>query len=282
MLLVSLSVDPQHDTPQVLTEYARRFEASPERWWFLTGSRPLIYDLIGSRFKLSVMENPAFLASGNSEAIAHSDRLALVDRGRVIGLFDSNEPAALAALVEQAKRKAAAGLDSDPALRQCRPQRTLRAVAALSAGESIRSHVAQPAPRTRPHDDAPSSAPPLEVPRVRFHLVCMALAVLCSTIFLVFYLLYHYHAGSVPFRGQGPTRWLYFTVLISHTVLATFGVVPLVLLTLLRALRHDFSRHRLIAATTLPIWLYVSVTGVLIYLMLYHLPLPDPSSSLPV
>ncbi len=281
VLLLSLSVDPQHDTPQVLTEYARRFEASPERWWFLTGSRPLIYDLIGSRFKLSVMENPAFLASGNSEAIAHSDRLALVDRGRVIGLFDSNEPAALAALVEQAKRKAL------PAWIRTLPSvnaglNALSALLLLVGWRAIRSHVAQPAPRTRPHDDAPSSAPTLEVPRVRFHLVCMALAVLCSTIFLVFYLLYHYHAGSVPFRGQGPTRWLYFTVLISHTVLATFGVVPLVLLTLLRALRHDFSRHRLIAATTLPIWLYVSVTGVLIYLMLYHLPLPDPSSSLPV
>ena len=91
----------------------------------------------------------------------------------------------------------------------------------------------------------------------------MVLAVLTSAIFLVFYLVYHYHAGSVPFPGQGPTRWLYFTVLISHTFLATFGVVPLVFLTLLRALQRDFSRHRLIAATTFPIWVYVSVTGVL-------------------
>ena len=64
VLLVSLSVDPEHDTPQVLAEYARRFEAEPERWWFLTGSRPLIYDLIQRRFKLSVMENPAPEADG--------------------------------------------------------------------------------------------------------------------------------------------------------------------------------------------------------------------------
>ena len=100
----------------------------------------------------------------------------------------------------------------------------------------------------------------------------MVLAVCTSAIFLACYLLYHYKAGSVPFRGIGPSRLVYFTVLISHTVLATFGVVPLVLLTLIRALRRDFPRHRSIAATAFPIWLYVSVTGVVIYLMLYHLP----------
>ena len=120
-----------------------------------------------------------------------------------------------------------------------------------------------------------------QVPRVRGHIVCMVLAVLTSAIFLGFYLVYHYQAGSMPFRGQGPIRWLYFTVLISHTFLATLGVVPLVLLTLLRALQRDFSRHRLIAATTFPIWVYVSVTGVLIYLMLYHLPVAGYRSALP-
>ena len=112
----------------VLAEYARRFEAEPDRWWFLTGSRPLIYNLIQRRFKLSVMENPAPEADGKAEAIAHSDRLALVDRGRVVGLFDSNEPAALETLVEQAKRKALSRLDSGPAHGQCQPQRALRAV----------------------------------------------------------------------------------------------------------------------------------------------------------
>ena len=104
--LVSLSVDPVHDTPQVLSEYARRFDADPEQWWFLTGPRDRIYSLIQRRFKLSVMENPAADPDGKSEAIAHSDRLALVDQGRIIGLFDSNEPAAINTLVDQAKRLA--------------------------------------------------------------------------------------------------------------------------------------------------------------------------------
>ena len=281
VLLVSLSVDPEHDTPQVLAEYARRFEAEPERWWFLTGSRALIYNLIQRRFKLSVMENPAPEADGKAEAIAHSDRLALVDRGRVVGLFDSNEPAALGSIVEQAKRRALPGwVRALPTVNA-----SLNALCALFliVGWSfIRSRDAMPGSPARPDAKALASASVLQVPRVRGHVVCMVLAVLTSAIFLVFYLVYHYHAGSMPFRGQGPTRWLYFTVLISHTFLATLGVVPLVLLTLLRALQRDFSRHRLIAATTFPIWVYVSVTGVFIYLMLYHLPIADSGSALPV
>ena len=95
---------------------------------------------------------------------------------------------------------------------------------------------------------------------------------LTSALFLVSYLVYHYHAGSVSFRSGGSLRLVYFTILLSHTVLATFGVVPLVVLTLTRALRRDFARHSRIAQVTFPIWLYVSVTGVVIYLMLYHLP----------
>jgi len=280
VLLVSLSVDPEHDTPQVLAEYARRFEAEPERWWFLTGSRPLIYNLIQRRFKLSVMENPAPEADGKAEAIAHSDRLALVDRGRVVGLFDSNEPAALGSLVGQAKRRALPGwVRALPTVNA-----SLNALCALFliVGWSfIRSRDAVPGSPAGSAAKAVASASVLQVPRVRGHIVCMVLAVLTSAIFLVCYLVYHYHAGSVPFPGQGPTRWLYFTVLISHTFLATFGVVPLVFLTLLRALQRDFSRHRLIAATTFPIWVYVSVTGVLIYLMLYHLPIADSGSALP-
>ena len=280
VLLVSLSVDPEHDTPRVLAEYARRFEAEPERWWFLTGSRPLIYNLIQRRFKLSVMENPAPEADGKAEAIAHSDRLALVDRGRVVGLFDSNEPAALGSLVGQAKRRALPGwVRALPTVNA-----SLNALCALflTVGWSfIRSRDAMQGSPARPDAKALASALVLQAPRVGGHIVCMVLAVLTSAIFLVFYLVYHYQAGSMPFRGQGPTRWLYFTVLISHTFLATFGVVPLVFLTLLRALQRDFSRHRLIAATTFPIWVYVSVTGVLIYLMLYHLPIADSTSALP-
>ena len=98
----------------------------------------------------------------------------------------------------------------------------------------------------------------------------MLAAFACSILFLISYLIYHYQVGSVPFKGQGPIRTVYFTILITHTVLAT-TVVPLVLITLIRALRERFDAHRRIARWTFPIWLYVSVTGVIVYWMLYWL-----------
>jgi putative membrane protein len=106
--------------------------------------------------------------------------------------------------------------------------------------------------------------------RVRAHRNCQVSAVVTSTLFLASYLTYHYYHGATRFPGQGIARPIYFTILISHTILA-ITVVPLVLVTLYRAARGDFDRHRKIARWTLPIWLYVSVTGVIVYLMLYRI-----------
>ena len=91
-----------------------------------------------------------------------------------------------------------------------------------------------------------------------------------SLLFLVSYLTYHYHHGATRFQGTGWVRPLYFTILISHTILAVV-IVPLVAITFYRAIRNDFVRHRRIARITLPIWLYVSITGVIVYLMLYQI-----------
>jgi putative membrane protein len=98
----------------------------------------------------------------------------------------------------------------------------------------------------------------------------MLSACVTSALFLISYLTYHYHTGSKPFLGQGSVRLVYFTVLISHTVLAVV-IVPLVFLTLYRAFTAQWRRHRRLARWTLPMWLYVSVTGVVVYLMLYQL-----------
>lgn len=106
--------------------------------------------------------------------------------------------------------------------------------------------------------------------RVTVHRAVMLTAVVTSSLFLIFYLYYHAHVGSVRFQGQGWSRPVYFTILISHSILAA-AVVPLVIITLSRALRARFDRHRAIARWTYPVWLYVSVTGVIVYLMLYHL-----------
>ena len=102
------------------------------------------------------------------------------------------------------------------------------------------------------------------------HRRCMLLALATSAVFLTSYVIYHANAGSVPFRGAGAIRAVYFAVLIPHIILAA-AVLPLALITTGRGLRGDYGRHVRIARWTLPIWLYVSVTGVIVYLMLYHL-----------
>jgi uncharacterized membrane protein YozB (DUF420 family) len=105
--------------------------------------------------------------------------------------------------------------------------------------------------------------------RMAAHRVFMIAAVVTSSLFLMSYVYYHAHVGSVRFQGQGWSRPVYFTILTSHTILAVV-IVPMVIVTLIRALRERFDRHRAIARWTYPLWLYVSVTGVIIYYMLYH------------
>jgi uncharacterized membrane protein YozB (DUF420 family) len=106
--------------------------------------------------------------------------------------------------------------------------------------------------------------------RVGAHRAFMIGALLASIAFLTSYLVYHAQVGSVRFPGHGGIRTVYLTILFTHTVLAVV-IVPLVLITLRRALRRDFVRHRAIARWTLPVWFYVSVTGVVIYWMLYRI-----------
>ena len=106
--------------------------------------------------------------------------------------------------------------------------------------------------------------------RIDAHRRVMIAAFATSTLFLICYVIYHANVGSRPFTGQGPIRQVYFAVLISHIVLAA-TVPPLALITLIRGLRARYDRHRKIARWTLPIWLYVSVTGVIVYVMLYQM-----------
>ena len=102
------------------------------------------------------------------------------------------------------------------------------------------------------------------------HRAFMLSALTASAFFLASYVIYHANAGSKPFPGTGPVRTVYFVILITHIVLAA-AIVPMVLMTVSRALRGRFDRHASIARRTLPVWLYVSVTGVVIYVMLYEL-----------
>ena len=101
------------------------------------------------------------------------------------------------------------------------------------------------------------------------HKNLMIAAVATSSLFLVSYLYYHYHVGSIRFQGQGWVRPVYFGILISHTILAAV-IVPLVIISLTRGLQRKFDKHRVVARWTYPLWMYVSLTGVVVYFMLYH------------
>ena len=102
------------------------------------------------------------------------------------------------------------------------------------------------------------------------HKACMIAAMVTSTLFLTSYVIYHAQVGSVPFKGTGWIRTVYFAVLIPHVILAA-AIVPPILITASRGLSAKYDKHRRIARWTLPLWLYVSITGVIVYLMLYQL-----------
>jgi putative membrane protein len=106
--------------------------------------------------------------------------------------------------------------------------------------------------------------------RVIAHRNCQLAALTASALFLISYVVYHAHHGVTRFAGQGIARPIYFTILGTHTFLAVV-IVPFVIVTVRRAKRRDFLRHKRIARWTLPMWLYVSITGVIVYVMLYHL-----------
>jgi putative membrane protein len=106
--------------------------------------------------------------------------------------------------------------------------------------------------------------------RMKPHRFCMLAAIVVSAAFLTSYLIYHAQVGDVPFPGHGAVRLLYFVILIPHVILAVF-VLPLALVTATLGLRARYAKHRRIARWTFPVWLYVSVTGVIIYVMLYRL-----------
>ena len=109
----------------------------------------------------------------------------------------------------------------------------------------------------------------IKAKKAKAHILCMSCALLVSAAFLACYLYYHSVVRHVPFAGQGGIRTVYFTLLISHIILAAVNL-PMIILTVVPALRRRFDRHLRIARWTLPIWLYVSITGVIVYLMCYQ------------
>ncbi len=245
--IVSFTVDPEHDTPEVLARYAADFRTGPS-WRFATGQREALYRLATEGFKLAAMEVPKDQQqAGGDGPFLHSAKFVLVDSvGQIRGYYDSEDSQAVERLRSDAARCEAApfGLRDLPTLNAV--LNTTSALFLLAGFVLIKAG------------------------RREAHRFAMLGALACSTIFLASYLVYHLNVGSVPFQGQGRLRSVYFTILLTHVLLAV-AILPLIAMTLSRALQQRFDKHRRIARVTLPLWAYVSVTGVVVYLMLYHL-----------
>ncbi len=266
--LVTFTVDPEHDHPEELREYAKHYHADPERWLFLTGDEKEIYSLLEKSFHLPAQKN----SEGDpGNAVMHSPKLVLVDRqGHIRGYFDGRaDPNQSDADFEKSLRnlkQKVASLEHDA---WYLPGDFPRFNATLNAGVAALLLLGYSAIRRR---------------LVRLHAACMLIALAMSVLFLVSYGYHHAvikRGLTTSFAAQtshaNPPPWVgivYQVVLWTHTPLAAI-IAPLSLYTAYLALRGRFARHRAVARWTLPIWLYVAITGVVVYWMLYRL-YPSP------
>jgi protein SCO1/2/putative membrane protein len=248
--LVSLTADPEFDTPEVLRRYAEQYRADPARWLFLTGPRQEINRLATGDLLLALAETAAESRAHPQDLFVHSTKFVVVDgAGQVRGLFEGTDPASDAQVRRTiaALRRAHGSMTTQglPGINAC--------LNGLSAALLLAGYVCIKRQRREAHRN------------------CMVAALLTSTLFLAGYLTYHASvSGLTRFREPAWFRPLYLALLASHTVLAGL-VVPLVLATVYGAWRRRFEQHRAVARWTWPVWLYVSVTGVLIYLLLYRI-----------
>lgn len=329
--LVTITVDPKNDTPEVLTQYAESVGADPEKWLFLTGDQKDIFHLIEKSFLMPVQENTGPARKPGFEVI-HTTNVMLVDKnGRVLGKYNAVNDEELAAL-----RKAVRKLIEDDKpeekkteTKEVKPDEPSKPVTPPKAGmvslspllfpmisETLTSTLfaqAEPEPpaveeevvteETTEQPEEVKTAPAwvMQLPALNAvlnglatillmvgywfirkgekekHKKTMLTAFGTSILFLGFYLLYHFalqsYTGNASrkFEGEGLIRPIYYFILLTHVVLAA-AVPVLAWVTIRRGLKQQWEAHRRIAKITFPIWLYVSITGVVIYFMLYHLP----------
>jgi protein SCO1/2/putative membrane protein len=264
---VTFTVDPEHDDPHELSRYAEHFGADPERWLFLTGKEKEIYALLREGFHVHAEQNKGSERKAGAE-VMHDTHLVLVDgKGHIRGYFsvatnpldpDSEGSIETNLRLLRARVRAlsneTAGVDF-PALN-----------AGLNAAAGVLILLGYACIRQR---------------KVYAHAVCMLTAIAVSATFLASYLYYHIairHGIATKFHSQWPDApsWVmhaYYALLTSHTLLAV-AVAPLAPYTAWQALRGRIQQHVRLARWTLPMWLYVSLTGVLVYWMLYRLYAP--------
>jgi protein SCO1/2/putative membrane protein len=237
---VSFSVDPDHDTPEVLRKYAEQRGATDPRMHFVTGPQDKIHALARTLLV-------ATMPGTSDHPIVHSDRFLIIDKqNQLRTTYRPLEPGAL----EEASQTIAALL----------PHPLLKTFPAINASLNATAGVFLLFGYVF-----------IRWKLVRAHAACMIVAVGASIAFLACYVTYHYMKGGIVTRfPEHPVKPLYAGILISHSILAVV-VLPMVVLSLVRVWKRQWDRHRRIARPTFWIWLYVSITGVLVYWMLYHL-----------
>lgn len=244
LALVSISVNPDTDTPETLTAFARDLEAVSGQWTFLTGAQDDVFKVVQQSFFQAASKDSA---APKDLQITHAFNLLVVDRdGKIVGYSDGRDPTNMLPLLERARTVAS-------------ERYVLPAVnATLNATAGFLLCVGYLAIRKR---------------NIRLHKTAMLLAFTCSSVFLASYLYYHFavlRGVSPRLVGPGWVRTAYLTILLTHTILAV-AVAPMAIITTYRGLTNQLARHVKLARWTLPIWIYVSVTGVVVYAMLYHL-----------
>lgn len=265
VLLVSFSLDPERDTRETLDIYAAGLGIDRDRWLFVSAPKETdMHDFVRLGLRVPVQRDPTAAAAG--EAITHGTRMPVVDGdGRIAGFYELADPTlagedplgleeaeallgARFALIADRARAVAAGPSPIPLVNACLNGAAtvllLLGIVAIKGGARRR------------------------------HEVLMKLAFVVSAAFLACYLYYHFAVlpitgGPTRFNGEGVGKVLYLLMLASHVILAVANL-PMVLRTFWLAHREDWERHRRLARWTFPIWLYVSVTGVLVYLVLYR------------
>jgi len=288
--LVTITVDPDRDTPETLRRFAENLGADPDRWWFLTGDKATIFGLVRKSFKMIVDDDPT--APPGFEVIHSVEIMHVNSEGVVMGRYNAKNAVQMSRL----KRVVLGQMTSQRAQELNAVVEPLPGSEAETAGELTRLAGAGTASGTVAVPQWLSRLPGVNAAlnllatcclvggylairqgNRRAHGAAMISALVTSACFLACYLTYHFGlkqftgASSQPYRGPESLRLLYYCILVPHILLAPVAT-GLALASAWQAYRRNWAKHRKLARFTFPIWLYVSVTGVIIYLMVYQLP----------
>lgn len=284
--MVTITVNPEDDTVDIMRNYAEIWGAKPERWLFATGDPVDVWKLIREGFKVSAWKNVGTNVQPGM-AFAHDNNIIHVDaEGKIVGRYNSTDSKEMGVLRQVLKGKIETPEEFRPVEIEAREEqeKTVRDFVADANDDPMAKlpEWAKRLPATNAMLNALATVllllgySAVKAKFLHLHKKMMLYAFGISCAFLVCYLLYHFalhHYAGVrgkPFEGTGTIRTVYFSILISHVILAA-AVPVLAIVTIVKGLRKNWTSHRRWAKVTFPIWLYVSVTGVIIYWMLYRM-----------